>query len=231
MIAERSRAAGVRIPVPTGAAPSSASDWVRSRRRAWIEGKSAQATMAASVAAVAASPTRQSSVMSARRGKSAGRIAGSRPTRNRAPAMPRRPPVTPTTMLSVSHWRARRAALAPSAERRAISRRRLATRANCTTTTLAIAVVKSRRTAASITRMAGRTSATATSRAGMAMIVGGSPLPKSASADAPGSRATRARAVPSAVTCAAVTPGRIRAMAPKICSEIRSPPSLNTGAM
>ena len=72
-----------------------------------------------------------------------------------------------------------------------------------------------------MTRMAGRTSAIATSRAGVAVIVGGSALPNSASAVVPGSRAARARAVPSAATCAAVTPGRMRAMAPKICSEIR----------
>ena len=65
----------------------------------------------------------------------------------------------------------------------------------------------------------------------MAVIVGGSALPNSASAVVPGSRAARARAVPSAATCAGVTPGRIRAMAPKICSEMLLPSSLCTCAM
>ena len=82
-----------------------------------------------------------------------------------------------------------------------------------------------------MTRMAGRTSAIATSSAGIAVMVGGSALPNSASAVVPGSRPALARAVPSAATCAAVTPGRIRAMAPNICSEIRAPPSLYTGEM
>ena len=77
MMAARSRAAGVRMPPPTGARLSSASDCTRSMRRACSAGTSPQTAIAASVAAVDASATRQSSVISLNRGKSAGRIAGS----------------------------------------------------------------------------------------------------------------------------------------------------------
>ena len=88
MMAARSRATGVRTPPPTGARLSSASDCTRSIWRACSAGTSPQTAMAANVAIVDASATRQSSVMSLKRGKSAGRTAGSNSISSLAPAIP-----------------------------------------------------------------------------------------------------------------------------------------------
>ena len=110
-------------------------------------------------------------------------------------------------------WRASLPPPAPSAERIAISRRRVAERASWTLATLAVAVASRSATATRKMMIGSRTSRVIASRTGTAVTSTGPRLPKTAMAVSPGSGAPRPRAVPSAAACAGVTPGLSRAMA------------------
>ena len=127
-------------------------------------------------------------------------------------------------MLSTTSWRVSRAVPAPMAARIAISRRRALASASRTLATFAVAVISRSATAASSTRRAGRTSAVICSIAGTARISARPLPPNSATAVMPGSGALLARAVPSALACSGVAPGRSRASAEKIdiCSTLPS---------
>ncbi len=212
----RAREVRVRSPEPSGARPSSARDSASASRLAWRAGQAPNDSPVISERPNATARTGRSRPMSAILGKSAGSRDGSARRRAAAIATPRRPPATPMRALSTSSWRARRPVPAPSAERIAISRRRLAARASCRLATLAVAVASSRPTAARKITSAGRTSAVSASSSGAAAM-STTPLdPNTAVPARPRSSPRRARAVPSAAAWRGVAPGRSLATALKI---------------
>ena len=106
------------------------------------------------------SSTRQSSPTSSARGRLPGQNAtnGRRPIAARA--IPSTPPETPSTRLSVRHWRTRRPRPAPSATRMASSRSRETARASMRLAMFTQAISSTRLTAPSSSHSVPRTSST-----------------------------------------------------------------------
>ncbi len=193
------------LDFPAVALPPSLSVSRKSASEALRAGSSPKMTPVRTETITVKASTRPSKLTSPRRGMSAGLSATRRSVSQRASSSPSPPPRRESRTLSVMSWRMMRRRVAPSATRSANSRRRATERAKSRLATLAEATSRTKPTAPSSMKSAGRMLPKTSSSRDETLA------PRSAFVSGCCSARRAAMASISACACASVTPGFRRA--------------------